>query len=291
MAKRFGSPHRSLITRRKALIGALTAPAFIWPRNVAAQMFEGGNSKTWPNDINTGVPAGEVLTSVSAIRSTEPGQIIENCFVHGGIIVTSDNVIIRKCKIVQDANTWYVVLVERGNNVTIEDCEVYATVGFSRGANKGIAGGHLIQRCNIHDVEQGINFDQGSMVRDNYIHNLNNPANSGPHFDGIATFGNNSNATILHNTVHNQNNQTDCIIIQNLSGPVSEISIDSNRLLHGGYTIYCEDKSGAKNIKGISFTNNRLGKGFFGYVAKTGNTIATWTNNVDDVTGLPIRSP
>jgi hypothetical protein len=285
-----------LLLSRRSLI--LAAPAVLLARPVRSQIlqFSGApavRSGGFPDATNTGVPAGTILSNISGFATSGAGQIVENTFVHGGIYVQHDNVIIRKCKIVAETNSWFVVCVASGNNVTVEDCEIYSTAGFSAGANKGVAGGHLIQRCNIHDVEQGYNPEPGSMFRDNYIHNLNNPANSGgPHYDGISAFGGGSNVMIYHNTVINQNIQTDCILFQNLYGPLSNFSVDNNRLIGGAFTIYCEDKSGANNIAGMSFTNNRLGRGYWGYLQETGNTIATWSNNVDDVTGtiIPART-
>ena len=151
------------------------------------------------------------------------------------------------------------------------------------GGQQGISGASLVQGCNVHDVEQGIVAKSGSTIQGNYIHDLNNPLNSGPHYDGILILQG-SDITIQDNTIINQHNQTDAIMMQNYSGPVSNVIVNHNQLIGGGYTIYSDASHSTYPISGVQITNNTIGEGSFGYVYFTGNS-PVYSGNVDDVTG------
>ncbi len=90
-----------------------------------------------------------------------------------------------------------------------------------------------------------------------------------------------SNITISHNTVINDFGQTSAIMIDNGYGAVSNIKVDDNLLVGGGYTVYDDAHFNSSTISGVSFTNNHMGAGQYGITDFNG-TNPTYTGNVND---------
>jgi hypothetical protein len=239
----------------------------------------------FPDATTTGVPAGTQLTKYNGtLVVTTPGAVIEGLDITGGVIIQAPNVTIKNCVIT--SNQWYVVLFDwstNSSNGTVENCEIYGSGSNIAPGNHGVVGGHLVEGNNIHDVEQGIAPESGSTIQGNYVHDLNNPQ-SDPHYDGILILGNSSNITITGNTIINQHTQTDAIMIQNPQGPVSNIIVDNNKLIGGGYTVYSDASHSNSPITGVQITNNDIGRGLYGPVYFTGNT-PVYSGNIDDTTG------
>ena len=99
-------------------------------------------------------------------------------------------------------------------------------------------------------------------IQDNYIHDLK--ATQAPHYDGIQLDGGVSNVIIRHNTVINDYGQTSAVMIDNYFGPISNITVDNNLLVGGGYTIYVDGQFNGGSITGVSITNNHMGQGYLG---------------------------
>ena len=57
------------------------------------------------------------------------------------------------------------------------------------------------------------------------------------------------------------NDQTSAIMIDNYFGPISNISVDGNLLVGGGYTVYSDAQFTGGSITGVSVTNNHIGGG------------------------------
>ena len=99
-----------------------------------------------------------------------------------------------------------------------------------------------------------------TLIQGNYIHDFN--ASGSPHYDGIQIDGPDSNVTIEHNTVINNQGWTSAVMVTNDLGSVSNITVDNNLLIGGGYTVYVQPKTGA--MPNVVVTNNHIGPGQFG---------------------------
>jgi hypothetical protein len=143
-----------------------------------------------------------------------------------------------------------------------------------------------VYRANIYGFENPLVPESGSVLQDNYVHNLGAPAS--PHYDGIQIDGGVSNVTIRHNTIVVDHGQTSAVMIDNYFGPISNIVVDDNRLAGGGFTVYSDDSFNSNPISGVQFTNNRMGRGAWGY-ALIGKAKPVDTGNVDDTTGVAIH--
>ncbi|MGO4706476.1 hypothetical protein AB4072_11970 [Microvirga sp. 2MCAF38] len=220
----------------------------------------------FPNASNTGVPAGVTLTSSGSLVINTPGTVIRNLDIKGTVTINAANVTLENCKI--SANSWAVIDIRAGG-ATIKNCDID---GQAAEGVRGISGAGTFIGNNIHNVEDGIYVTgSGTIIQDNYIHDLQSNW-SGPHYDGVAIDGNVSNVKITHNTIINDHTNTSAVMIDNYFGPISNIAVDNNYLAGGGYTIYSDGQFSGGAITGVSFTNNFLGKGQWGYASFNKNT-------------------
>ena len=239
----------------------------------------------WPDASNTGVPAGTTLTPSGDITITTESAVISGLDIKGTVSINADNVTLQNSKVT--ASGWFVVKIASGvKGAVIQNCEINGT-GANNDGQHGILGQGTFLRNNIYNVENGITLQESNTtIRDNYIHGLK--ASGSPHYDGIQIDGGVSNVTISHNTVINDYNQTSAVMIDNYFGPISNIIVNNNRLVGGGYTVYDSAQFNSNPIAGVSITNNRLGKGQWGYTDFNG-TSPPFTGNADDVTGKPVN--
>lgn len=243
----------------------------------------------WPDATNTGVPAGTTLTASGSITITTAGAVISGLDITGTVNINANNVTFKNSRV--RSSEFVVVRVQSGRTgVVIQDVEVNG-VGTGNDGDDGIAGeGATILRVNVYNVENGVtpmSSHSPMLIQDSYIHDLK--ASGSPHYDGIQIDGGLANITIRHNTVINPWGQTSAVMIDNYFGTISNVIVDNNRLIGGGYTVYSDGQFTGGSITGVSFTNNRLGKGQYGYASINHNTNAIWTGNVDDVTGKPAQ--
>ena len=238
----------------------------------------------FPDATDTGVSAGVTLKAYNGtLVINTPGVVISGLDIHGSVIINADNVTLKDCRIT--TNDFWGVSVGGGGSSTggtgciIENCEING-LGTGTGATAIVGGGTFLAN-NIYGFENGIMIDQSNtLVQDNYIHDLKGLGD--PHYDGIAMHGGGfSNITIRHNTVINQNTQTSALYITNDFGSITNVIVDNNKLIGGGYTVYSDEKaSKSGQITGVQFTNNYLSKGYYGFADITNNTVV-WQGNID----------
>ncbi|MBR0926705.1 right-handed parallel beta-helix repeat-containing protein [Bradyrhizobium diazoefficiens] len=249
----------------------------------------------FPDANSTGLPDGVILTPSGDVTITQPGTVIDALDVKGTITVLADNVTIQNTRIT--SSDWTGIWIKDGiTGTVVKDSEIL-NVGSSPDGANGIVGSGTFLRNDIHDVENGIIVTGSSLVQDNYIHDMNAPdvrlgtSLGGPHYDGIEIDGGVSDVVIRHNTVINENSYVSAVMINNDFGPVSNIQVDGNYLAGGGYTLYSDGSfSSTDKISGVSFTNNELGQGKWGYYYFRDNT-PVLTNNDELGTGWQTSSP
>lgn len=242
-------------------------------------------SAHWPDDANTGVPAGTALKPHGPLVVTAAGSIIADLDIQGSVVIKAADVVLKSSRI-RGASYDVVRIMPGLSGVIIQDCEIDG-VGTGNDGSSGIRGAGSFLRNNIHDVENGITLDGSAAIKDNYIHDLR--ASGAPHYDGIQIDGDVSDVVISHNTVINSYGQTSAVMIDNYFGPIANIQVDNNRLVGGGYTVYSDGQFRLDPISGVAFVDNRLGKGHLGYSSFVRNQPA-WRGNVDDATGRPLGS-
>jgi hypothetical protein len=210
----------------------------------------------WTTDKSVGVCSGTSLMKFTGTYYvTQDNAVISNMEIHGQIVIQAKNVTMTNVKLVAD--TWHALWVQDGfTGFTLQDSEIDG----SGSSQNGILGQGTFLRNNIHGVENGINVTGPSTIRDNYIYGLQGGPDA--HFDGIEINGGH-NIDIIHNTVINSHEQTAAVMLNNQFGGLSNINVDGNHLVGGGYTIYLDGTKGggAVNANSIKITNNQIGGG------------------------------
>ncbi|MDQ0322170.1 hypothetical protein QO002_004376 [Pararhizobium capsulatum DSM 1112] len=215
----------------------------------------------------TGVPAGTVLTRYDGTYTvSRDSAVVSNLEVHGNVIVIARNVTMKHIRVVSNTPWHAVQLSEGASGFTLQDSEID---GAGKTVNAVYGFGSFL-RNDLHDVENGINVIGPSIIRDNHIHSLR--GGSDAHYDGIEINGG-YDIDISGNTIVNDHGQTSAIMLDNYFGGLSDITIDSNHLVGGGYTVYLDGRfaGGIVNDRSISITNNRIGCGAWGNFALYGN--------------------
>jgi hypothetical protein len=234
----------------------------------------------WPDETNTGVPPGTVLKPAGSLVITKTGEVVSGLDIRGTVDINAPNVKLMNSRI--RGARFDVVRIKSGMpGVVVQDCEIDG-VGTDNDGSNGIRGSGTFLRNNIHHVENGITLDGSAIIQDNYIHDL--LASGSPHYDGIQIDGKVSDVIIHHNTIINPYTQTAAVMIDNYFGPIANIVVSQNRLVGGGYTVYSDGQFNGGTISGVSFIDNRLGKGRWGYRSFVKNA-PLWRGNIDDKTG------
>jgi hypothetical protein len=137
------------------------------------------------------------------------------------------------------------------------------------------------------------------VVENSYIHDLN--ANASSHYDGIyygGGAGSNFSLNVQNNTIINAHDQTSAIFTENYFGPVSNVTVNHNLLVGGGYTVYLVSNTQSNGgggqggaVSNVSYTNNDMGTGYWGYTAFEGPYNPVYTGNVNDGAALAAALP
>jgi len=236
----------------------------------------------WPDATNTGVPKNIKLRPSGDLVISRAGTVVSDLDIEGAVDIDASDVTLMQSRV--RAARFDVVRIKPGlKGVVIRDCEIDG-VGTGNEGSNGIRGTGTFLRNNIHHVENGITLNgNDTVIQDNYVHDLK--ASGSPHYDGIQIDGGISNVVITHNTVINSWGQTSAVMIDNYFGPISNIRVANNLLVGGGYTVYSDGQFNGETITGVSFTNNHMGKGHWGYTAFNRNS-PEYTGNINDGAAL-----
>ncbi|MBZ6079382.1 hypothetical protein K9B37_24305, partial [Microvirga sp. WGZ8] len=133
-------------------------------------------------------------------------------------------------------------------------------------------------------------------IEGNYIHGFKGSASA--HFDGIQIFGGNSNVEVVHNTIINDGspNGVSAVFVANTFGAVDDVNIHDNYLSSpGNYPIYNLGSYTASPITNVTWANNYVVKGHYGYEyirADSQGHMPAMTNNTMVTDGLsPDKAP
>jgi hypothetical protein len=246
----------------------------------------GGGGAVWPNASSTGVPAGTTLTPTTppggALETSSNGQVIQDLDIDGAVVITHNNVTIRRCRVTSDSFVGVLITSGGATGAIVEDCEILSDLsGGCKGVwVDGVANSNAtIRRCNIHTVEDAVYLSGSHVtVADNYFHDLAAPPGD-PHHDGVQ-LASCTNVTITGNNLDLGTDISSCFT----TNETSSIVLDGNRMSSDGYVIRFELPS-----TGITITDNSLDALGFGYGSFEGLTGgATISGNVDDETGANI---
>ena len=271
-----------------------------------------GPSLDWPDATNRPTVDGTILTwvgpqgggastvsdarqSVALKRSGElrlsiPGTVASGLDILGPVTIAANNVTLRRCRIRTNAAA-VVTIAEGVTGAVVEDCYIDGIGTCTRPyGGFGIHGLGTFRRNNIVRVGNGWaakGSGQTSIFAHNWVHSM--LSLGAPHYDCVQIDGGNANILIFHNSMVNDHDQTSVVMIDNYFGDVSNIVVDNNRLIGGGYPCYYDAQQNlSSTMTGVCYTNNRLGIGIgYGYTFFALGT-PIFSGNVDDATGSPI---
>jgi hypothetical protein len=208
-----------------------------------------------------GVPAGGPMTSHSGtLHVTLDNASIRNIEIRGNVVIDANNVSMSNVRLISATENAALQVKGGADGFILRDSEIDG--GGSTAT--AIDGYGKFLRNNIHGAENGINVTGPSLIEGNYIHGLKNK-NGSPHYDGIQVDGG-RDVQIVGNTIINANAQTSAVMLDNNFLGLSNITVDGNRLIGGGYTIYIDGRfdGGAVIDASIKIINNQVGGGFYG---------------------------
>lgn len=241
----------------------------------------------FPDASNTGVPAGTALKPSGSLTVTTNGAVIDGLDISGALVIKAANVTVKNTRIVSGSDFWVVTNQGSGtkfDHVTVAGKGTASTVT----GQSGIVGGQgTYNAVDVSGVENGFVPGNGSVIQNSYVHGLAAPGS--PHYDGIQIDGNVNNVKITGSTIINNQTQTSAVMVDNGDGPATNIVVDGNRLIGGGYTVYADGQFSTSSSVNVSYTNNRIGKGYYGYGLVRQSSV-TWSNNVDDKTGSAVSA-
>ncbi len=218
---------------------------------------------------SSGLPPGVQLEAfVGTLRITQDGAVISNMDITGDVSVEADNVTMKHVRvqaISDDSAYWTVRVLDGADGFTLVESEI-----DGRGTTHSAINGYgTFLRNEIKGAENGINVTGPSLIQENYIHDLRNTGE--PHYDGIQVDGG-SDVRIIGNTIINENAQTSAVMLDNYFSGLSNITVENNRLVGGGYVLYVSSQfsGGPVDNATIKIINNQVGGGYYGDFAFTG---------------------
>jgi hypothetical protein len=220
--------------------------------------------------------------------------------------VTANNVTVEQCVISNGGENAYGVEIRHASNVIVQDNTIHGPVQFGpeRGDNGirdiyGDSQNLTLRRNNIYWFSSGINnIWNGGLIEQNYIHDMGWDDTTGAdHTNGLQfAMGTGPQMIVRNNTILNDRNQTDAIMLSNDAGAEDNRYIDHNLIGGGGYPFYGAGSLGSPATR-ITFINNRFSRiyyptsGSIGYVANWNpHPSNVWNSNVwdeDNATVLP----
>ena len=251
----------------------------------------------YPDDTNTGVPAGTSLTAAGSMEIQTAGTTVTGLDVSGTIDVYANDVTIANTRVTVSSSGSYAVAIRPGVTGTIlRDTTIQ---GQDNGANSveyavdNIGGNAVVlQRVDLFNCSECV-IGSNIQLSDSYIHDAADPP--GAHVEDIYGL---AGSVYRHNTMANSYGQTAVVYLDPSLGGTTDCSctVTDNLLIGGGgYTIY-GGSSSAATATNVVITNNRISRAYFATggmygvdayfdAAGAGNV---WSGNVWDDTGATI---
>ena len=277
--------------------GIPAAGSYVRPGTVG---FLGDPATLTPYIQGGAVPAGCSWQSYG-LRCDQDDLVLDHVHIKGGLYWTGAGSLTISNSLIEGASAWYAVYAaavtnDAGARMTVTDSTLRWALDSIEPPGQDVGpfwtrGTQVltVQRCDISGMPQGIDPGEGSLIEDNWIHDLfqNSPGSDPSHIDGIFSQGG-GNMVIQRNYVDVPTVATTAaLFIQDRGGSDAGIKVYANYLNGGSYVL--------RNQTGIAVdvVNNTFGAGVYGDVGDTsGNpgTYGTWTGNVH-ADGTPVPAP
>ena len=262
----------------------------------------------YPDTTNSGVPAGTVLANASTaslpsgvswqggfLKITASNATVSNLEVDGNIEVVANGVHIENV-LVNDSDNDQSVHIDPGyGGLVIEHSTIHGASATQPSSQGVLSSGVVLNYDQIYNEVEGVE-GSGITVENSYI--VSNGVVAGGHNEAIDVDDGDSTPTLIeHNTLLNPLSQTASVIVGGSSGPVQNVTIDSNLMAGGGYVTYCcEATAWGVNTpsSNTAVTNNRYSRIYFrnggsaGPLADLSTKYTKFTGNYWDDTLKPV---
>jgi len=263
---------------RSNAVSVTARPGCAWRPHVCA----------FASAATAGVPRGTRLRPSGSVTVNRPGTVIDGLDISGTLTISASDVTVRNTRV--RGSGFSVVNIGRGSTgVVIRNVEVDGLGTSGTAGSSGIVGGSpRILHTSVTGVENGFVPGSGTRIRNSYVHGLDSPGQ--PHYDGIQIDGGVADISVTGSTVDVSNHtQTSAVMIDNYFGPISNVAVVGNLLIGGGFTVYADGNfSDTDDIDTVTYANNRLVRGYYGY-SLVRNAGVRWSGNVVDQTGSPVQ--
>jgi hypothetical protein len=265
------APPSGAITNGSQLTLSMVGPAAIGITSfttVAGTELSDGQSYPFAQQISSGA-------TYDGFTVNGPHLLIQGYAFSSSLdIYTSQTVVIRGSQFRFPASTWNVGIRPGAGKVYVLFSDLGAASAAAQ-SNIGITdmqGGAVFYRNHVSMAWTGLRSSDGGQVIENYIDQfVSSPGN------GIV-LDTDSNVQVLRNKVLLNSPGTCALCIYDDYGPGSFITVDSNYLAGGGYTVYGgANSAGAVSSTDIVFTNNVLGLDF-GPLTATYGPLNAWAS-------------
>jgi hypothetical protein len=246
----------------------------------------------WPNATNTGVPASEVagLTKQGRLVAKTNGAHYTHLDITDCVDVQADNVVITLSIIHCSRGTAAVRVLPTAKNLILDQVEISggghssACVAFES---------FTVERSDLHDCVDGIDFSSDVTVVGNYIHDLTRGRTT--HNDSLQTLGG-TDDVIKDNTlqayrVSTKDPMNSAIQTGHLNEALSHVLVENNYMDGGNYTVNAGSTStDGYPISDYVFTGNVFGRDFrYGPVQAVGAGTTFDASNVWADDGQPVK--
>jgi hypothetical protein len=197
----------------------------------------------FPNASTTGVtdafcPDWESRkTRTSGRTITTPGATIEYQEIDGDLRIEASNVTVR-CVKLSTTDSYGLECRSGCENLLVEDTEIS---GASEAQLVGLVSPAVYRRIHLHDSPADhLKLDAGTLEF-SYLQNDFQPTPDS-HNDAIQTGESSGPIVIRNNNIEGPfRNQTSAILMKSDFGPISNVTVESNRLYGGNFTLYLVD--------------------------------------------------
>lgn len=233
----------------------------------------------FPGPNNTGASAATTTLNGNQTFNVA-GATISNTRINGCVEVRANNITFRNVFVNAPASCFWVV-----NNFATGLQIIDSTI-TGNGGNGNCVGssGLSLLRVELTGCENGLNVSGTTTVTDSWIHDLTTA--NGAHTDG-AQFNEGARSILFqHNTIIMPTpGSTAAIIMWDEGGSQNaNVSIVSNLLAGGTYTLYCGREGAVVNVQ---IANNRFGTFQYKY-SDACDSGEVWSGNVRDSDGASI---
>lgn len=234
----------------------------------------------YPDETNTGVPAGTVLTPFSGQYYVQTDDtVIDGMDIAGSIVIQANNITIRNTRIT--TSDFYPIRRDDGTGLLVEDTEI---IGLTTDVTCAIAfEGYTARRLNVHGTADGFKANSNVTIEDCYVHDL--AIGTDTHNDGIQTTSG-GNVVVQHNTFKlGEHPGTNACVQFGNEGGINDNWLLQNNLFDGGGWVINGSNDPSQNTN-VRFLNNRFTRRYVYGVGYIGGSLWAGNYHDDDGTGV-----